>query len=79
MLRDLKKEREQVLWISRGRGSQAMDLRTAKALRQGQGVVVGAILGLIVLPIFCFHLLIYLLLGKIEGERRRGWERMRLG
>ena len=56
-----------------------MDLRTAKALRQGQGVVVGAILGLIVLPIFCFHLLIYLLLGKIEGERRRGRERMRLG
>ena len=56
-----------------------MDLRTAKALRQGQGVVVGAILGLIVLPIFCFHLLIYLLLGKTEGERRRGRERMRLG
>ena len=77
MLRNLKKEREQVLWISGGRGSQAMDLRRAKALRQGQGVVVGAILGLIVLPIICFHLVIYLLLGKIEGKRRRGQERMR--
>ena len=29
------------------------------------------------LPIFCFHLLTYLLLGKIEGKRRRGRERMR--